>query len=128
MADEGWEFGLGTIGVQRGELAARREVYGRFLEGYIAGLQRLKRDREFTIAVAAEANKMDERDLLEDYYATYARYASAFPITPPGAVQAPLDLLGTDLPAARTAQRQAFIDNSLLEELQASGRLDGMTP
>ena len=85
----------------------------------------MKRDREFTIAVAAEANKLDERDLLEDYYATYARYASAFPLTPVGAVQAPLDLLGADLPAARTAQPEAFIDNSLLEELRTSGRLDG---
>jgi NitT/TauT family transport system substrate-binding protein len=128
VADEGWEFGLGTIDVRRGELAARRGVYLRFLEGYIAGLQRMKGDREFTIAVAAEANKLDERDLLEDYYATLARHASAFPLTPPGAVQAPLDLLGADLSAARTAQPEAFIDNSLLEELHASGRLAGGTP
>ena len=128
VADERWEFGLGTIAIRRGELAARREVYQRFLEGDIAGLQRMKRDREFTIAVAAEANKMDERDLLEDYYATFARYASVYPLTPLGAVQAPLDLLGGDLPAARTAQPEAFIDNSLLEELHASGRLDLATP
>ena len=61
-------------------------------------------------------------------YVIYPAINSVFPLTPPGAVQAPLDLLGAELPAARTAQPEAFIDNSLLEELRASGRLDGATP
>jgi NitT/TauT family transport system substrate-binding protein len=123
LADQDWEFGLGTITAQRANVAARRDVYLRFLEGYVAGLQRLRADREFTIAVAAKANKLDERDLLEDYYTTYARYTSLPPITPLGAIQAPLDLLAVEREDARTARPETFVDNSLLEELQTAGRL-----
>jgi NitT/TauT family transport system substrate-binding protein len=123
VGELGLEFGLGTISTRRADLAVRRDVYLRFLQGYVEAVQRMKRDPEFAIAVAAQVNKLEDRELLEDYYTTYARYTRTVPLTPVGAVQAALDQLALELPAARTASAAALIDNSLLEELQASGRL-----
>jgi ABC-type nitrate/sulfonate/bicarbonate transport system substrate-binding protein len=123
VADLNVEYGLSTISAQRPAIAAQRDLYLRFLEGYVAGIQRMKSDRAFTLDVAARVNKLDERDLLDDYYATFAPHTASYPRTPPGAIQAALDLLAAALPGARDLRPEAIIDNSLLDELQAAGRL-----
>jgi NitT/TauT family transport system substrate-binding protein len=123
VGDLRWSYGLGTITAHRPDIAARRDVYLRFLAGYLAGVQRMKRDPDFALAVAADVNKLDDRDLLEDYYTTYAHYTSALPLTPAAAVQPALDQLALEQPAARAAQPESMIDNSLLQELQATRRL-----
>jgi hypothetical protein len=88
------------------------------LKGYIRGVQKAKLDKEFTLKVISRYTKVEEPDLLEETYRKFVlNFDDRLYYSRPG-MQFLLDQLARRDARAASAKPEAFVDMSLVYELE----------
>ena len=95
----------------------------RYLKAYVAGLHRLKTDREFSLKVLAEYTLVTERDLLEETYQHYAiDVMPRVPYPTLNGIQTVLDEIGSQNAKFPSKMSPAsLVDLTYLKEIEQSG-------
>ena len=114
----------GGLGVRRPYIAANRERVLDFLKGMIEGVKIFKTDKNFTIPVLAKYTKITDRDLLEKSYEYLKQFVLDIPYPSVKAIRDTLEVLAAEIPKARGAKPEDFVDVSLLKEIEESGFVD----
>ena len=115
------EYVSGGLGVKRSYMAANRGRVENFLKGMIEGIKIFKTDKNFTIPVLAKYTKLTDKELLEKSYEYFRDYFIQVPYPSIGAIKDTLEVLTEQIPKAKNARPEEFIDISLLREIEASG-------
>lgn len=103
---------------------AGREVLRRYLQASLAGIARLRGDREFAYAVIRKWLKVEDAESLAEIYATYL--PRRLPTVQPEALPLVMESIAERDPSARTANPDLYYDNSLLAELDRAGFVDSL--
>jgi len=100
----------------------RREDARRFLQAYLEGIKISRTDPEYTKQIIGKYTKTTDVADLENSYQTFLPAWERLPLVPAAAVQTMLNFASH--PGAKTAKPEAFIDNSILAEIDKSGFVD----
>ena len=122
LAAIGVPYQVGPISTARSVLTGNPEMVRRVVRGYLAGIHRMKTDKEFAIEVARRYLQEDDRETLD---ATWQHFAQgSIPdvpyITDDGLVPVLQELADTD-PRAASSRPDQFYDNRFLREAEDSG-------
>jgi NitT/TauT family transport system substrate-binding protein len=120
---------LGGIAASREWVARNEGLTLQALQAFGEGLAFVHREPERTKAVIGKWAQTDDTRLLERTYAFMQRaWERGIPYVPAEALREELDALAPDIPAARDARAEQFIDNRLIETLDRSGFFQGLQP
>jgi ABC-type nitrate/sulfonate/bicarbonate transport system substrate-binding protein len=111
----------GVVAVTRPYLEQNRDTVLRFLRGFVETLGVIQRDKETTKRVLGQRTNTTDDDILERSYQIYAGQMTDAPFPSPAGLQTVLEERAADLPAARDARPEQFIDERPIRELEASG-------
>ena len=100
----------------------RRDDARRFLQAYLEGIRISRTDPEYTKQIIGKYTKTTDVADLENSYQTFLPAWERLPLVPAAAVQTMLNFASH--PGAKTAKPEAFIDNSILTEIDKSGFID----
>ena len=112
------------IDTTRAYLRSHRDLTLRFMKGYIEGIAYFKKNRKESIEVLARKLRTapGQTKYLERSHTLYSSgYFENTPYVSLKGVTTLLDFYAKDNPRARSANPQAFLDNSLVKELDDSG-------
>jgi NitT/TauT family transport system substrate-binding protein len=112
------------IDTSRAYLRAHRDLTFRFMRGYVEGIAYFKKNRKESIDVLARKLRTApaQTKYLERSHTLYTSgYFENAPYVSLKGVTTLLDFYAKDNPRARSANPQAFFDNSLVKELDDSG-------
>ena len=90
----------------------------RFMMAYSEGVERLYRDKEFTMKVIGKYTKTDDREGLESAYGFATTFIERPPHLPYKAIETILAQLGEKDPKAREAKPEDFIDPTFYNEME----------
>ena len=93
----------------------------RFMMAYSEGVERLYRDKEFSMKVIGKYTKTDDREALDSAYGFATTFIERPPHLPYKAVETILAQLGEKDPKAREAKAEDFIDPTFYNEMEKSG-------
>jgi NitT/TauT family transport system substrate-binding protein len=117
----GLELQQTCITVTTKYLRERRPVVKSFVQAYAEGLHRFHTDRDFSIRVMKKYLRIDEKELLEDAYASYAPRVQKIPYPTLKGIKFILDEMAERQPQARKTAPESFVDLSVLQEIDQSG-------
>ena len=117
----GLELQQTCITVTTKYLRERRPVVKSFVQAYGEGLHRFQTDRDFSIQVMKKYLRIDDKDLLDDAYASYSPRVQKIPYPTLKGIKFILDEMAERQPQARKAVPESFVDLSLLQEIDQSG-------
>ena len=118
------EYVTGGLAVKKSYMAANRERVRNFLKGMMEGIKIFKTDKNFTIPALARYTKVTDNEVLEKSYLYFRQHLLQVPYPSLSAVKDTLDVLADELPKAKGAKPEDFVDVSLLKEIEASGFVD----
>lgn len=121
FAEFGLNYALGGIAARRDHVANNPEIVRRFMKAYLEGMHRYRTDREFTIQVQAEYSGIEDRSVAEATYDLTRPGMPAVPYPVVSALQTLLDFMAKEVPQARNADANQFIDDRFIRELDESG-------
>ncbi len=90
----------------------------RFMMAYSEGVERLYRDKEFSMKVIGKYTKTDDREALDSAYGFATTFIERPPHLPYKAVETILAQLGEKDPKAREAKAEDFIDPTFYNEME----------
>jgi len=111
----------GVVAVTRPYLEQNRETVLSFLKGYVETLGVIQRDKAIAKRVLAERTGTTDDDILERSYQLYVSQMTDAPYPSPAGLQTVLEQRAADVPAARDARPEQFIDERPIRELEAAG-------
>ena len=85
------------------------------------GVAFAQRNPERTKEIIGQYTQTDDARLLDRTYAALAPVWERSPHAPPDVLRADLEAVALDVPAARSARPEDFVDNRLVDELERSG-------
>jgi NitT/TauT family transport system substrate-binding protein len=112
---------LQGIATSRAWLARNEDVARRTLQALAEGLAFAHQHKERTKEIIGLYSKVDDPTLLEKTYTTLVPGFERTLYAPPEALTADLQTLAQEVPAARDARPEQFLDLRLVEELERSG-------
>jgi NitT/TauT family transport system substrate-binding protein len=101
-----------------------REALTRYLKATTEAIARLRQDKSFALQVLQKYLKEDDPEALDEVYNAYA--PKRVPLVSAEAIPPVLESIAERDPAARTANPERYYDNRIVQELQASGFIDGL--
>jgi ABC-type nitrate/sulfonate/bicarbonate transport system substrate-binding protein len=101
-----------------------REALTRYLKATTEAIARLRQDKAFALQVLQKYLREDDPEALDEVYRAYT--PKRVPLVSAEAIPPVLESIGERDPAARTANPERFYDNSIVQELQTSGFIDGL--
>jgi len=101
---------------------SRRDDARRFLQAYLEGIKISRTDADYTKQIIGKYTKTTDAADLENSYQTFLPAWERLPLVPAAAVQTMLNFASH--PGAKSAKPEAFIDNSILAEIDKSGFVD----
>src|SRR5207249_1489772 len=119
LKKEGLELITLNVASTREQLARDPDLVQRFLMGYVEAMQTAREDPDLAIAAILRGTRGEDRAEAAEAYEVYRDVWNPWP----SAAAIGNLLRNIDLPAARTADPAALIDDSILRELEASGWL-----
>jgi NitT/TauT family transport system substrate-binding protein len=112
---------LSGIAASRAWVAQREGLVRRALQAVAEGVAFARQNKERTKAIIGTWTQSDDANLLErTYVATRPSWEESLR-APPEALRNDLDALAEDVPAAREAQAEQFVDNRFVEVLEREG-------
>ncbi len=119
-----FDYVSGGLGVKKAYIAANRERVLNFLKGMIEGIRIFNTDKSFTLPVMARYTHVTDNELLDKSYEYLKRYFLKVPYPSVKAVRNTIEVLSDEIPKAKGARAEEFVDASLLKEIEASGFVD----
>jgi NitT/TauT family transport system substrate-binding protein len=120
-------FAGSSIVTTRQLVAARRPVALNLLKAFAEGIHFYKREREASIAIVERYIPGASKDEIGEAVDHYNRDLDERPYPRPEGIKTALDLFAQQTPAAKGADPERFIDQSLLRELERSGFFTALT-
>ncbi|MBX5492591.1 MAG: ABC transporter substrate-binding protein [Chloroflexi bacterium] len=109
----------GATGSKR-YISEHEDIVRRFIRAHMESLALFASDKELSKRVMAKWTGMDNPEYLERAYHDSLSSMELIPYTTPDTIQTMLDQLAEQIPAARTANPEDFIDNRFVREVVES--------
>ena len=119
--DYHYPFILQGIATSRSWLAKNEDLARRTLQALAEGLAFAHQHKERTKEIVGQYTKVDDPVLLEKTYTALVPGFERTLYAPPEALRADLEALAEEIPAARDARPEQFLDTRLVEELDRGG-------
>src|ERR1051325_3735015 len=126
MSTLGMDYVSSGLGVRKASLVANRTEAKQFLMAMIEGAKILKTDEEFSLRTLAKHTRISDREVLRQSYNYLKPYFLKLPYASSRAIKDTLDALAKDLPKAKEADPNDFLENSILKEIEASGYIESV--
>jgi NitT/TauT family transport system substrate-binding protein len=126
MSTLGMDYVSSGLGVRKASLVANRTEAKQFLMAMIEGTKILKTDEEFSLRTLAKHTRISDREVLRQSYNYLKPYFLKLPYASSRAIKDTLDALAKDLPKAKEADPNDFIENSILKEIEATGYIESV--
>ncbi len=119
--DYRYPFILQGIATSRSWLAQNEDLARRTLQALGEGLAFAHQHKERTKEIIGQYTRVDDPTLLEKTYTTLVPGFERTLYAPPEALRPDLEALAEEIPAARDARPEQFLDTRLVDELDRSG-------
>lgn len=126
FSEYGLNYALGGIAARRNYVERHPEITRQFINAYVEGMHRYRTDREFTVNVQAEYSGITDRTIAEETYDLTRPSMPPVPYPVVASLQTLLDFMAAELPEAKNACAQQFVDDRFIRELEASGFIAGL--
>ena len=110
----------------RGYIKSNRDVVKSALKGYVEGIHFIFSNKQATQKVFAKYMRTSDVDVLENSYQAYVTTTPKNPYPTLKGLQFLLDRLVSQMPQAKTAKPEQFVDMSFLQELEKEGFFNEM--
>ncbi len=122
-----------TLETSRGYIRKNRDPALRFMKGYVEGIAYFKKNKADSIAILRKKLRIqseqerDSRYLELSYDLLASKFYKDVPYPSLPSIQSVLDFIATDEPKLKGANPKAFIDDSLIRELDQSGFIKSLS-
>jgi NitT/TauT family transport system substrate-binding protein len=121
LADLGLHYPMAPIGTTKSYLQKNEGLVKEFMLAYIEAIHDFKRNKEVALAVLKKYTRNDDREVLEDSYASAASKYLPLPIPTLDGIRTILTELSSTVPAAKNADPEQFVSYKIAREIEASG-------
>jgi ABC-type nitrate/sulfonate/bicarbonate transport system substrate-binding protein len=121
LAELGLHYPTSAVGTTRSFLQKNEAIAKEFMLAYIEAIHDFKRNKEAAITVLKKYNRTDDREVLEDAYASSASKYLPLPIPTLEGIRTILAEISSTTPAAKTANPEQFVSYKIAREIEASG-------
>jgi NitT/TauT family transport system substrate-binding protein len=121
IPDLGVEVQGNGLATTRAFIKSNREIVKGALKGYIEAIHFIFQNKQVAQKVFAKYMRTDDRDVLESSYQAYIKTTPKKPYPTLKGLQFLLDQLAPQMPQAKNAKPEQFVDLSFLQELEKEG-------
>ncbi|OLC30041.1 MAG: hypothetical protein AUH81_21045 [Candidatus Rokubacteria bacterium 13_1_40CM_4_69_5] len=100
------------------------ELVERYIRAAIKGAHRLKTDKEFGMKVIGKYTRQSDPKLLDETYDFYRDQWGKDGFPSFEAIQKNIDVAAADIPEAKTARPEQFVDLTFVQKIKASGLIE----
>lgn len=103
------------------------DLVRRYLAAQLEAIARMKRDKNYTMAVMGKYLRLSDPEQLSETYDIYVqKYLLKYPLPTVEAIRAVLDELAPRNPKAKAEDPKRFFDDSFLRQYEASGFIENL--
>ena len=121
IADLGVEVQGNGFATSRPFINSNRDAVKAALKGYVEGIHFIHHNKQEAQRVFAKYMRTNDPDVLEDSYRGYIKMVPKKPYPTLKGIQFMLDMLAPQMPQAKNAKPEQFVDLSFLQELEKEG-------
>lgn len=121
IADLGVEVQGNGFATSRGYIKSNRDIVKAAVKGYVEAIHFIYANKAFAQKVFARYMRTNDPEVLEDSYRGYITTIPKKPYPTLKGIQFMLDMLAPQMPHARQAKPEQFVDLSFLQELEREG-------
>ena len=121
IADLGVEVQGNGFATSRPFINSNRDAVKAALKGYVEGIHFIHHNKQGAQRVFAKYMRTNDPDVLEDSYRGYIKMVPKKPYPTLKGIQFMLDMLAPQMPQAKSARPEQFVDLSFLQELEKEG-------
>lgn len=121
MADIGFEVQGSGLATSRSYIKANREIVKSALKAYIEGIYYAFANKPPMLKVLAKYMRNNEQDVLDYSYQHYLKRTPKKPYPTMKGIQNMIEMSAPQIPQAKTAKPEQFVDLSFLQELEKEG-------
>ena len=126
MADIGFEVQGSGLATSRSYIKNNRETVKSALKAYIEGIYFAFANKSATVKSLAKYMRTNDAEVLDYSYQHYLKRTPKKPYPTMKGIQNLVDMSGPQVPQAKTARPEQFVDLSLLQELESEKFFDEM--
>ncbi len=126
IADLGVEIQGNGFATSRNYIAGNRDTVKSAIKGFVEAIYFIYANKKEAERVFSKYMRTSDPEVLEDSYDGYVKMIPKKPYPTLKGIQYVLDLLAPQIPAAKTAKPEQFVDLSFLQELQREGFFNEM--
>ena len=126
MADIGFEVQGSGLATSRSYIKANREIVKSALKAYVEGIYYVFTNKGATIKSLTRYMRTDDQEVLEYSYQHYLKRTPKKPYPTMKGIQNLVDMSAPQIPQAKTAKPEQFVDLSFLQELEKEGFFEEM--
>jgi len=121
MADIGFEVQGSGLATSRSYVKANREIVKSALKAYVEGIYYIFANKQPTLKSLARYMRNNEQDVLDYSYQHYLKRTPKKPYPTMKGIQNMIDMSAPQIPPAKSAKPEQFVDLSFLQELEKEG-------
>ena len=121
MADIGFEVQGSGLATSRSYIKANREIVKSALKAYVEGIYYAFTNKGTTIKSLTRYMRTDDQDVLDYSYEHYLKRTPKKPYPTMKGIQNLIDMSAPQIPQAKIAKPEQFVDLSFLQELEREG-------
>jgi NitT/TauT family transport system substrate-binding protein len=126
MADIGFEVQGSGLATSRSYIKANRETVKSALKAYVEGIYYIFTNKGATIKSLTRYMRTKDQEVLEYSYQHYLKRTPKKPYPTMKGIQNLIDMSAPQIPQAKTAKPEQFVDLSFLQELEKEGFFEEM--
>jgi NitT/TauT family transport system substrate-binding protein len=126
VADLGVEVQGNGFATSRGYITSNRDTVKNALKGFVEAIYFVYANKKEAQRVFAKYMRTTDQEMLEDSYNGYIKWIPKKPYPTLKGIQYMLDLVAPQLPQAKNAKPEQFVDLSFLQELEKEGFFNEM--
>jgi NitT/TauT family transport system substrate-binding protein len=126
MADIGFEVQGSGLATSRSYIKANREVVKSALKAYVEGIYFVFANKPATVKTLARYMRTTDQDVLDYSYEHYLKRTPKKPYPTMKGIQNLIDMSAPQVPRAKTAKPEQFVDLTFLQELEMEGFFEEM--
>ncbi len=126
IGDLGVEVQGNGLATSRAFIQSNREIVKAAVKGYVEGIHYIYTNKKEAQRIFAKFMRNNDPDFLENAYQVYIKTIPKKPYPTLKGIQFLLDMLAPQMPQAKNAKPEQFVDLSFLQELEKEGFFNEM--